>query len=136
MYPSNYDSNCCSTFSAAFPLFTSGSRGNLTRGPWDSLPRKKRKCFHAWVSGACITISSVSSRPGPCLLDLKWSSLEASARSCGFPLTLMPEVMPWEPCNIICFPCHLIVLANGLYCFYQSIQIDFTSSHPCSSTGQ
>lgn len=98
--------------------------------------KKKRKTdyFHAGVSGASITVSPASSRPGPCQLDLKWSCSEASARSCGFSLTLMPRVMPREPCNIICFPCHLILLANG---FYLPIYTNrFYFSHSCSSRGQ
>lgn len=77
--------------------------------------KEKTDYFHAWVSGACITISPTSSRLGPCQLDLKWSRSEATARSCGFPLTLMPGVMPQEPCNIICFSCHLMLLANSFY---------------------
>lgn len=83
--------------------------------PWRKGERKRRKRQRekqsAFMHGYQVAASSPSpatSRPGPCQLDLKWSRSEATARSCGFPLTLMPWVMPREPGNIICFTCHLI----------------------------
>lgn len=111
-YPSNY-SSCCSTFTC----LPQGARWNILEAsviPWKEIKGKQAIC-NAWISGACITVSLASSRPGWCQLDLKWSRSEATARSCGFPLTLMPGVMPWGPCIIICFPFHLIVLATGFY---------------------
>lgn len=81
--------------------------------PWKGEKNRKTDYFNAWVSGVCITISQAYSRPGSCLLDLKWSCSEATARSCGFPLTLTPSLMPWEPCSVIGLPCHLILLTSG-----------------------
>lgn len=101
---------------SALPLLLiSVSRGHFSgQGLWDNLKGvvgrwgEKQALLHAWVSGAYITASLATSRQGPCQLDLKWSRSEATARSCGFPLTLMPRVMPQEPWDIICFTCHLI----------------------------
>lgn len=115
-FPSNYNSNCFSTFSCLFPPSSPVQWRKPQRGPLgcpEMEKNNKTDYFHAWVSGACITVSSAVFRLWLWQLDLKWSRLEATARSCGFPLTLMPEVMPQEPCNIICFPCHLILHANA-----------------------
>lgn len=101
--------------------------------PENEKKKENTDYFHAWVSDACITISPASCRLGPCQLDLKWSRSEATARSWGFPLTLMPGVMPREPCNIICFLCHLILLASS---FYMPIYTNrFHFSYSCSSRG-
>lgn len=130
-YPSNYSSRC-STFSSAFPCLPQGAQENILGAsviPWKEIKGKQTIC-NAWISGACITVSLASSRPGLCQLDLKWSRSEATARSCGFPLTLMPGVMPWGPCIIICFPCHLIVLASG---FYMLVCIFFHIAVPAGS---
>lgn len=78
--------------------------------------REKQSAFMHGYQVAASPPSPATSRPGPCQLDLKWSRSEATARSCGFPLTLMPWVMPREPGNIICFTCHLIPLTyTNLY---------------------
>lgn len=106
------------------PIFA--SRVHLSSwGLWDTLKkggkkekrqREKQSAFMHGYQVAASPPSPATSRPGPCQLDLKWCRSEATARSCGFPLTLMPWVMPREPGNIICFTCHLIPLTyTNLY---------------------